>query len=78
VNPFQSLREYETYIYTLQQQYPQILHSTLIVAQRGRLFAEMSGEIAFNVFLRQGSALSPPISLFSSARSSYRDPKPDR
>jgi hypothetical protein len=25
MNPFQSLREYETFVYTLQQQFPQIL-----------------------------------------------------
>ena len=47
MNPFQSLREYETFVYTLQQQFPQILHSTLVVAQRGRLFAEVTGDIAF-------------------------------
>jgi hypothetical protein len=47
MNPFQSLREYETFVYTLQQQFRQILHSTLVVARRGRLFAEVTGDIAF-------------------------------
>lgn len=45
MNPFQSLREYETFVYTLQQQFPQIYQSTLVVAQRGRLYAELSGEL---------------------------------
>ena len=45
MSPFQSLREYEAFVYTLQQQFPQILQSTLVVAQRGRLNAELSGEI---------------------------------
>ena len=48
MNPFQSLREYETFVYTLQQQFPQILHSTLVVARRGRLFAKVTGEMAFS------------------------------
>ena len=48
MNPFQSLREYETFVYTLQQQFRQILHSTLVVARRGRLFAEVTGDIAFS------------------------------
>lgn len=48
MNPFQSLREYETFVYTLQQQFPQILRSTLVVARRGRLFAELTGEVAFS------------------------------
>jgi len=47
MNPFTSLREYERLVYTLQGQYPQILRSTLVVAQRGRLFAELTGEVTF-------------------------------
>ena len=45
MNPFQSLRDYETFVYTLQQSFPQIIRSTLVVARRGRLFAELTGEI---------------------------------
>ena len=45
MNPFQSLRDYETFIYTLPQSFPQIIRSTLVIARRGRLFAELSGEI---------------------------------
>ena len=48
MNPFQSLREYETFVYTLQQQFHQALHSTLVVAQRGRLFAKVNGRVAFS------------------------------
>lgn len=47
MNPFASPREYERFIYTLQQQFPRIVRSTLVLAQRGRLFAELTGEIAF-------------------------------
>jgi hypothetical protein len=47
MNPFQSLRDYERFVYTLQQQFPHVLRSTLVVAQRGRLFAELMGEITF-------------------------------
>jgi len=47
MNPFESLREYERFVYTLQQRIPHILRSTLVVARRGRLFAELTGEITF-------------------------------
>ena len=33
MNPFQSLREYERFVYTIQQRVPGILRSTLVVAQ---------------------------------------------
>ncbi|MCX6902704.1 MAG: hypothetical protein NTW03_04360 [Verrucomicrobia bacterium] len=45
MNPFQSLRDYERFVYTLQAQYPEILSSTLIIQRRGRLLAELSGEL---------------------------------
>ncbi|MFB0535373.1 MAG: DUF6516 family protein [Anaerolineae bacterium] len=45
MNPFQSLRDYETFVYTLLQSFPQIVRSTLVVARRGRLYAELSGEL---------------------------------
>jgi hypothetical protein len=35
VNPFQSLSEYETYVYTRQQRYAVIERSTLVLARRG-------------------------------------------
>jgi hypothetical protein len=46
MSPFQSLRDYELFVYTLPQRFPQIVRSTLTVIQRGRLFAELTGEIA--------------------------------
>ena len=47
MNQFKSLPEYENFVYTLSQQYPYILHSTLIVTRRGRYMAELTGELAF-------------------------------
>ncbi|HEY54290.1 MAG TPA: hypothetical protein G4N94_12640 [Caldilineae bacterium] len=48
MNPFRSLREYEVFVYTLPQQFPRLRYSTLIVAQRSRRFAELTGEISFS------------------------------
>ena len=47
MSPFSSLREYEHFVYTLQHRFPAIRYSTLVIVQRGRLFAELSGELAF-------------------------------
>jgi hypothetical protein len=47
VNPFQPLRDYEEFIYTLPQQFPSISYSTLVVVHRGARMAIVSGEIAF-------------------------------
>jgi len=47
VNPFQSLRDYEEYVYTLEQHFPSIQRSTLIVVQRGRRVAVLHGELTF-------------------------------
>ncbi len=47
MNPFQSLRDYELWVYSLPEQYKAVKYSTLLVAQRGRKLAELSGEIAF-------------------------------
>ncbi len=47
MNPFQSLREYERFVYTLQQQYPAVVHATLTVARRGRGLATVVGELHF-------------------------------
>jgi len=47
MSPFQSLREYELYVYSLADQIPRILRSTLVVVQRGRYFAEVTGEVLF-------------------------------
>jgi hypothetical protein len=47
MRPFQSLREYERFVYSLAEQFPRILRSTLVVSQRGRYFAELNGELLF-------------------------------
>lgn len=52
MNPFQSLRQYEYFIYTLPRRFPSIQSSALVVAQRGRFFAEVTGEIFFNRGIR--------------------------
>jgi len=52
VNPFQSLRDYETYVYTLPEQHSCILSSTLVLAQRGLFFAELRGEVLFSRAVR--------------------------
>ncbi|MCD4737719.1 MAG: DUF6516 family protein [Anaerolineae bacterium] len=47
MNPFQSLRDYEEYVYTLQQHFPAIQRSTLVVVQRGKRVAVLQGELTF-------------------------------
>ena len=47
MNPFESLREYESFVYTLSQRFPHIVRSSLIVARRGRQIAELIGDLAF-------------------------------
>jgi hypothetical protein len=47
VNPFQSLRDYEEYVYTLKQRFPSIQRSTLVVVQRGKRVAVLQGELTF-------------------------------
>lgn len=47
MNPFQSLRDYEEFVYTLEQRYPIIQRSTIIIARRGKRMATLQGEIAF-------------------------------
>jgi len=52
VNPFRSLRDYETFVYTLPHQFPRILRSTLTVSRRGRYRAEVMGELLFPAGIR--------------------------
>lgn len=47
MNPFQSLRDYERFVYTLPQRFACIQSITLVVAQRGRLYAELAGDVIF-------------------------------
>jgi hypothetical protein len=52
VNPFRSLRDYEVWIYSLPERFSAITYSALLLAQRGRQLAELTGEIAFPDGLR--------------------------
>lgn len=54
MNPFQSLREYENYVYTLKARFSSIQRSTLIIIKRGKRTAVLQGEIMFT----QGYRLS--------------------
>ncbi len=47
MNPFQSLREYEEFVYTLRERFPAIERSTLVVIPRGKRVAVVQGELAF-------------------------------
>ena len=47
MNPFQSLRDYEAFVYTLRQRFPSVQSSTLIVVRRGKRMATLQGEITF-------------------------------
>lgn len=52
MNPFQSLREYELFVYTLPQRFPRIVSSTLTVVHRGKYIAEVMGEVLFPAGIR--------------------------
>lgn len=45
--PFQSLRDYEEYVYTLRLRFPSILQSTLVLIPRGRRIAILQGDLFF-------------------------------
>lgn len=47
MNPFQSLRDYEEFIYTLRQGYEAIQQSTLVVIRLGPRTAIVEGELSF-------------------------------
>lgn len=68
MNPFQSLSEYELFIYTLQQQFPEILSSTLVVARRRKFEAEVTGQILSTDGYRLTSTLPPTSSIIVSPR----------
>lgn len=48
MSPFQSLSEYEKFVYTLQQRHASILQTTLTLARRGRGLAALTGELHFS------------------------------
>lgn len=45
MSPFQSLHDYEEFVYGLGQRHPQILSSTLILARRGPGLAILTGDV---------------------------------
>lgn len=47
MNPFQSLRDYEEFIYTLKHVFPVIVRSTLVVIRLGKRSAVLEGELTF-------------------------------
>jgi len=48
VNPFQSLLDYEEFVYTLQQSYSSIKSSSLVVIRRGKRVGILQGELTFD------------------------------
>jgi hypothetical protein len=46
-NHLASAEAYEIFIYTIQQQYPQVKISTLVLKRSGKLFGELSGQLFF-------------------------------
>jgi len=45
VNPFQSLTDYEEFVYGLAQRYPELRGSTLVLARRGSGVATLAGDL---------------------------------
>jgi hypothetical protein len=52
MNPFQSLSDYEAYIYQLTSQFAVIQRSTLVLIRRGATVAVVSGELNFDRGIR--------------------------
>ena len=48
MNQLQSLREYETYVYTLAQRHQTVEYSTLTVIRRGAMAAVLRGSVEFS------------------------------
>lgn len=47
MTPFQSLHDYEEYVYTLQQGFPAIKSSSLVIIRRGKRVATLQGDLTF-------------------------------
>ncbi len=47
MNPFRSLRNYETFVYTIQQHFPIVKGSNLTVVPRGKRTAVLRGQLLF-------------------------------
>lgn len=52
MNLFQSLHEYETFVYALNSHFPTIRSSTLVIASRGKYSATLRGELEFDLLYR--------------------------
>ena len=47
MNPFQSLRNYEDFIYNLPSTYPFVVYTTLVIVRHSARQATVTGEVAF-------------------------------
>ncbi len=47
MNPFNSLHDYETFVYSIPQHFTLIRQSTLVIAQFGPELADLTGELTF-------------------------------
>lgn len=47
MNPFNSLRDYEEFIYTVHQLFPSVKNSALVVVPRGKRTAVLRGQLIF-------------------------------
>ncbi|MEA3644083.1 MAG: DUF6516 family protein [Lamprobacter sp.] len=52
MSPFQSLADYETFVYSLRTQYPSIRRSTLVMVRRGATVAILRGALDFDQGIR--------------------------
>lgn len=52
MKPFQSLHEYEKFVYALNAHFPTIRSSTLVIASRGKYSATLRGELEFDLLYR--------------------------
>ena len=51
-NPLASAENYEMFVYSLQEQIPQIKVSTLVLKRSGKMFGELSGQLLFEKDIR--------------------------
>jgi hypothetical protein len=51
-NPLAGAESYELLVYSIQQRYPQIKISTLVLKRTGKMFGELSGQVFFDNDIR--------------------------
>jgi len=51
-NPLRTIEDYELFLYTLNQQFKSIRHSTVVLTRRGASLARVSGELQFDHSIR--------------------------